>query len=115
MVSDDVIVMNEFLNDGGSIHIYYSEMYHGFVAYGFSAFQTMKTLKAKEIEVQQEYSAEIQMPMVIINKVQMEAFLHRGVITKQGTVEGKYYHMESFIMLNEAAYAEWAQSLRDMK
>lgn len=107
MVSEDVIVKNEFLNDGGLIHIYYSEMYHNFVAYGFSAFQALKTLKAKEIDVRQDYSAEFQMPMVIISKGQMEAFLHGGV-TKLGTVEGKYYHVQIFVMLDEPAYDEWA-------
>lgn len=114
MVSGDFVVKNEVMNDGGSIHIYYSEMYHGFVAYGFSAFLAMKTLNAKEIEVEQVYSTEFQMPMVIISKGQMEEFLHGGV-TLQGTVEGKYYYVQSFIVLNEAAYDEWAQWLREMK
>ena len=35
MISDDVIVKNEFLNDGSSIHIYVSGKYNCFVAFGF--------------------------------------------------------------------------------
>ncbi len=111
MASDDFIVKNEFLNDGGSIHIYYLEKYKDFVAFGFSAFMVMRALKTKEISVQQGYSKELQMPMVIIGKKEMEVIMRDGVI-KQGTVEGKYYHLQSFIRLDEAAYDEWAKWLR---
>ncbi len=111
MVSSDVVVKNEVMNDGGSIHVYYSEKYKEFVAYGFSAFQAMRTLKAKEITLRQEYSVEYQMPMVIISKGQLEVIM-RGGVTKQGTVEGTYYHIQSFVMLDEAAYSEWAEYMR---
>ncbi len=111
MVSEDVIVKYEFLNDGGSIHIYYSEKYNEFVAFGFSAFQAMRTMKAKEITLRQDYSDEFQMPMVIISKGQLEKMKH-GSVTLQGTVEGKYYHLQSFILMNEEAYDKWAEFLR---
>ena len=51
MVSGDVVVKNEVMNDAGSIHIYYSEKYKEFVAYGFSAFQAMTTLKNAGVEL----------------------------------------------------------------
>lgn len=111
MESGDVVVKNEVMNDGGSIHIYYSEMYKEFVAYGFSAFQAMTTLKKAGVELRQEYSDEFQMPMVIISKGQLEAIMREGV-TLQGTVDEKYYHVQSFIMMNEAAYVDWAGKLR---
>ena len=112
MMSGDFIVKNEFMNGGGSIHIYYSEKYREFVAFGFSAFQAMRTMKVKEVTLSQEYSDEFQMPMVIISREQLEAILKAGV-TLQGTVEGKYYHVQSFVMMDEAAYDDWAESLRN--
>ena len=105
------MVKNEVMNDGGSIHIYYSEMYKEFVAYGFSAFQAMTTLKRKGVELRQEYSTEFQMPMVFISKGQLEVISRVG-ITLQKTIEGKYYHVQSFVMMNEAAYDDWAGFLR---
>lgn len=111
MVSQDVIVKNEVMNDGGSIHIYFSEKYKEFVAFGFSAFQAMKTLKAKELTLRQDYSDEFQMPMVIISKGQLEAILKAGVALK-GTVEGKYYQVRSFVAMDENAYGDWAEFLR---
>ena len=111
MVNGDFIVKNEVMNDGGSIHIYYSEMYKEFVAYGFSAFQAMRTLKAKDVTLRQEYSEEFQMPIVIISRGQVEVILREG-ITLQGTVEGKYYHVQSFVMMNEKSYDDWAGFLR---
>lgn len=112
MESGDVVVKNEVMNDGGSIHIYYSEMYKEFVAYGFSAFQAMMTLKKAGVELRQKYSTDFQMPMVIISKGQVEEIMKEG-ITLQGTLEGEYYHVQSFIMLNEAAYDDWAGFLRN--
>ena len=107
MVSGDVIVKNEFLNNGGSIHIYYSEKYKEFVAFGFSAFQAMRTIKAKELTLRQGF----QMPMVIISKGQLEVILKAGVALK-GTVEGKYYQVRSFVAMDEHAYGDWAEFLR---
>jgi hypothetical protein len=111
MVSNDVVVKNEVMNDGGSIHVYYSEQYREFVAYGFSAFQAMKALKKYSVELRQEYSTEFQMPMVIVSKNQLEAIVHEGE-TLQGDEKGQYYHIQSAIMMNEGAYDEWAEHLR---
>ena len=111
MVSGDFVVKNEVMNDGGSIHIYFANKYNEFVAFGISAFQAMKTLKAKEIELTQDYSTEFQMPMVIISKRQLDELKYGGV-TLKGTIEGQYYHLQSFIMMNEEAYDAWAQFLR---
>lgn len=111
MESGDVVVKNEVMNDGGSIHIYYSEMYKEFVAYGFSAFQAMTTLKKAGVELRQEYSDEFQMPMVFISKGQLEVISREG-ITLQETIEGKYYHVQSFMMMDEQAYDDWAGKLR---
>lgn len=111
MVSGDVVVKNEFMNDGGSIHVYYSEKYKDFVAYGFSAFQAMNMLNKKGVEMRQKYSTELQMPMVIINKNQLEIIKCKGV-TLKNTVEGKFYHIQCFIMLDEKAYNKWAGFLR---
>ena len=111
MVSDDVIVKNEFQNDGKSIHIYSSGKFNGFVAYGFSAFLAMRALKAKDIPLRQRYSVEMQMPIVVIGKAQMEDLL-RDAVAMQGTVEGKYYHIQSPAKMDNEAYSEWAQWLR---
>ena len=111
MVSEDVVVKNEIMNDGESIHIYYLEKYEAFVAYGFSAFQAMKTLKKECVELRQEYSVEFQMPMVIISKKELEV-IKREDITLQGTIDEKYYRILCYIMLDEAAYDKWAGFLR---
>ena len=111
MVSNDVIVKNEFQNDGKSIHIYFSEKFNGFVTYGFSAFLAMRALKAKDIQVQQRYSAEMQMPMVVIGKRQLKELI-RDSVAKQGTIEGKYYYIQSSAKMDDEAYGEWAQWLR---
>ena len=37
-MSDDVIIKNEVMNDGMTLHLYFSQMFGEFVAYGFSAY-----------------------------------------------------------------------------
>lgn len=44
MVSEELIVKNEILNDGGEMHLYYSKMYETYVAYGYSAFVVVLNL-----------------------------------------------------------------------
>lgn len=44
MVSEELIVRNEILNDGGEMHLYFSKMYEEYLAYGYSAFVVVLNL-----------------------------------------------------------------------
>jgi hypothetical protein len=50
------------------------------------------------------------MPMVIIGKRQLQEMI-RDSVAKQGTIEGKYYHIQSSAKMDNEAYSEWAQWL----
>ncbi len=114
MISEDVIVKNEFLNDNRSIYTYYSEMYHGFVSYGISAYLSMMVCKAVGVVLEEEYSIDMQMPMVIIDKLKMEAIKYECV-KLQDSIEGAFYHLLCNQMVDERKYDDWAQWLRGLK
>lgn len=114
MISEDVIVKNEFLNDNRSIFAYYSEMYHRFVAYGISAYLSMMVCKAIGIVLEEEYSKDMQMPMVIIDQQKMETIQYECVML-QDSKEGSFYHLLCNQIAEEWDYFEWAQWLRGLK
>ena len=114
MVSDDVIVKNEVLNDNRSIYTYYSEMYHEFVAYGFSAYLSLMICKAVGADVKEDYSKELQMPMVIIDQQKMDVIKHECVILKD-SIERAFYHLICNQIIDDRKYDEWAYWLRLMK
>lgn len=114
MISEDVIVKNEFLNDNKSIYAYYSEMYHRFVAYGISAYLSMKVCKAVGVDLEEEYSEDLQMPMVIIDQTKKDMLKYECVMM-QGSIEGSFYHLLCNQRMDEQKYDKWAQWLREMK
>lgn len=114
MVSEDVIVKHEVLNDQKSIYVYYSKMFHGFVAYGFSAYLAMKVCKAVGVDLKEDYSDDLQMPIVIIGLTKIDIIKYECVMM-QDSIEGAFYHLRCYQIIDEKKYDEWAQWLRDLK
>lgn len=114
MVSEDVIIKNEFLNDNRSIYAYYSEMYHRYVTYGFSAYLSLMVCNEIDTKVKEDYSEELQMPMVIIDHLKMDTIKYVCVML-QDCIEGSFYHLLCNQIVDERKYDEWAQWLRGMK
>ena len=111
MVSEDIIVKNEFINDNRSIFAYYSEMYHRYVAYGLSAYLSLMVCNAIDVEIKEEYSKELQMPMVIIDQTKMDMLKYECVMM-QDSIEASFYHLLCNQRVDERKYDEWAQWLR---
>ena len=51
-MSEELIVKNEILNDGGEMHLYYSRMYEAYVAYGYSAFVVVQNCMPAEMSTE---------------------------------------------------------------
>lgn len=114
MISEDVIVKNEVFNDNRSIYTYYSEMYHRFVAYGISAYLSMMVCKAVGVVLEEDYSTELQMPMIIIDQMKMETIQYKCVML-QDSKEGSFYHLLCNQIAKERDYFKWAHWLRGVK
>ena len=114
MVSEDMIVRNEVMNDGSSIHLYFSKMFKAYVAYGYSAFiavQNGMILNAEPLE--EGYSEELQMPMVKVNQKQLALISDKCMEMKDASDDKDYLHLQSYIPFDERKYSEWAERLRE--
>lgn len=110
-ISEDFIVKNEIMNDGNVIHLYYSPMYQEYLTYGYSAYIVAHSPQLKDLEIQQAYSDDLQMPMVHVDHSVKDKLLKTGVVLKD-SIEGLYYNIESFEQFNENEYSKWASFLR---
>lgn len=112
MISDDVIIKNEIMNDGCSIYIYYSEMYKEYVAYGYSAFIAIQNCIEEHECFAELYSSKFQMPMVKINDKQLNLIKSKGIVRKESFID---FYIEIFTPFDERKYNEWAQFLREAR
>lgn len=108
-MSEDIITINEVMNDGRAIHLYYSEMYKEYVAYGLSAYIACQRNRNIEAMPYMSYSSDLQMPMVRIESAALET-LRRELIVKKSTKE--YVCLYDVRPINEAQYVKWATWLR---
>ena len=111
MISNDVIIKNEVLNEGDVMHLYYSKMYGMYIAYGYSAFLAEKSLRLQQIEIEHTYSDRFQMPSVQVDRDSFYLLLKLCDGQKK-TKDGRYYCIQSFVLFNEGEYDEWASLLR---
>ena len=99
------------MNDGYSIHLYYSEMYKGYVAYGFSAFIAIEYSATEKKMPELSYSKPLQMPMVVVRQELLDLLFNKGLY--QGESKDKNYcHIRSFIQFDEHRYDEWVDTVR---
>ena len=107
-MNKDRITMNEIVNDGRSIHMYFDEKTGRYMAFGASAYYLTKLLDAEVLVT--NYSKEMQMPIVAITTKYVE------ILKKQFHVvsfyEG-YVHLRQEKAFYEEDYSEWAENLRD--
>lgn len=110
-MTDEMITKNEVLNDGKTIHLYYSEMYKEYVAYGFSAYlaENVEPQIRARVRPLFSYSESLQMPFVLVDEKSL-----RSLEMKMKTVERIKEHicLEGNLVLNEEKYVEWASLMR---
>lgn len=96
--------MNEVMNDGKTIHLYFNPEIGLYLAYGFSAYYiTMVT------EPYMSYSDELQMPVALLRH---EHILYlRQSLTKIEHQIKRYYQFRMRTSIGEAGYDRWAQNL----
>lgn len=100
--------MNEVVNDGRSIHMYYDEKYNHYVAFGASAYYLTKILDDEDYL--SNYSIEMQMPMVATTSKHVESLTKQFHVV---SIYDGYVHLRQEKAFYEEDYSEWAQKLRD--
>ena len=100
------ITINEVMNDGKVVHLYFNNLTGLYMAVGLSAYIAMKHIGGVE-----SYSEQLQMPMVQMTKAQYEELcvkLHVQKDAKKG-----YVLIEAADAIDEADYQNWASKLRN--
>ena len=110
-MTDDVIVKNEVLNDGRTVHLYYSEMYKEYVAYGFSAYIAKNVEPKLGVGARPyiSYSKSMQMPMLCVNEDNLRSLQAQMVMLENNK---KYICLQGEYRLDEEKYSKWASFIR---
>lgn len=104
-MNKDLITLNEVMNDGKTIHLYFDPEIGLYVAYGFSAFFT-----AHVVDVIASFSEELQMPVALLKKPVVDE-LRLSCVKKQHDYH-EYYHLELKHVLPLDGYARWVDSVK---
>ena len=104
-IDKDLITMNEVMNDGKTIHLYFNQEVGLYVAYGFSAF-----FAAHIVDIIASFSEDMQMPVALLKKPEVsELRLSCNKIRHDYHV---YYHLELKQELGLDDYARWVESVK---
>lgn len=107
--TNENITLNEVMNDGTNVHLYYSEMYQEYVAYGYSAFLVSMNDPSVNVKPHVSYSDQFQMPQVRVKDSNLETLKGKMVTVVS---EDKYIHLSDTVSVDERKYEEWASMLR---
>ena len=107
IMNKDKIKMNEVVNDGRSIYMYFDEKAGRYVAYGASAYYLTKLLDADVLLT--DYSIEIQLPTVSITGKYLEILKKQFHVV---SLHNGYVHLRQEKAFYEEDYSEWAEILR---
>lgn len=101
------VTLNEVMNDGKSIHLYFNGLVGLYVSYGISAF-----LLSKQTEVSPSYSQEMQMPVAVINVGHFNLLKQQLEVSK---VVNNYCCLRPTVEYDENEYADWVGRIRKEK
>ena len=102
---NESITLNEVMNTGTGIHLYFNGIVGLYVAYGISAF-----LLSRQTEVSPSYSEEMQMPVVVINVAHFNLLKEQLEVVRASQ---SYCCLKPTVAYNEDEYSSWAADLRE--
>ena len=109
-MNEMVMTVNEIENDGKTIHLYFSPSFKRFVAYGYSAYLSVKVIH----NLNTQYDVDLQMPYIVLEVEQMgRLLLSLGYRNLQSSFEQyDYLQLEALREIDEGKYKEWAYFYR---
>ena len=77
----ELIKSNEDQNNHSTVHIYFNEEMHSWIAYGYSAYSLRLVIKKMFIDSIRGFSTTMQMPYTAVNKDVLKKSRTRSDIT----------------------------------
>lgn len=109
-MNSELITFNETQNDYSTIHLYFNEEMHSWIAYGYSAYSLRLIIKRKFIDSIRGFSTTMQMPYTVVNKDVLKKLCEDIPVTK---VEDEYYVVNALEEFAPNDYKRWVNKLRE--
>lgn len=109
-MNSELITFNETQNDYSTIHLYFNEEMHSWIAYGYSAYSLRLIIKRKFIDSIRGFSTTMQMPYTVVNKDVLKKLCEDIPVTK---VEDEYYVVNDLEEFDPNDYKRWVNKLRE--
>ncbi len=109
-MNPELITSNETQNDYSTIHLYFNEEMHSWIAYGYSAYSLRLVIKRKFIEGIRGFSTTMQLPYTAVNKDMLKKLCADIPVKK---VEDEHYVINTLEEFNPNDYKRWVNKLRE--
>ncbi len=109
-MNSELITFNETQNDYSTIHLYFNEEMHSWIAYGYSAYSLRLVIKRKFIDSIRGFSTTMQMPYTVVNKDILKRLCDEITVKK---IEDEYYVASDLEEFDPNDYKRWVDKLKE--
>lgn len=109
-MNSELITFNETQNNYSTIHLYFNEEMHSWIAYGYSAYSLRLVIKRKFIDSIRGFSTTMQMPYTVVNKDILKRLCADIPVKK---IEDKYYIVSVSEEFDPNDYKRWVDKLKE--
>lgn len=110
-MNTELIIKNEQANNLSTVHLYFNEEMHSWIAYGYSAYALRLLIKAKNIESIRGFSTTKQMPYTVVNKDVLKRLCENLTVTKGENDE--HYIVRTNEEFDPNDYKRWVNKLKE--
>ncbi len=110
MIDIETITINECLNDGLDVNLFFDHVNGGWQAYGVSAYGLWNIRMENFLDVSCGYSYDLQMPCVTVDECSLEKLYSRVVKGRGGRMSHLRFRLSEEVDMQD--YIEWANNLR---
>lgn len=110
-MNSDLIVRNEQGNNLSTVHLYFNEEMHSWIAYGYSAYALRLLIKSRGIDSIRGFSTTKQMPYTVVNKDVLKRLCEGLSVTKGENNE--HYIIRTNEEFDPNDYKRWVNKLRE--
>lgn len=110
-MNTEMIIKNEQTNNLSTVHLYFNEEMHSWIAYGYSAYALRLLIKAKNIESIRGFSTTKQMPYTVVNKDVLKRLCENLFVTKGDNDE--HYIVRTNGEFDPNDYKRWVNKLKE--
>lgn len=110
-MNSELITYNEVQNNCSTVHLYFNEEMHSWIAYGYSAYALRLIIKQNFISSIRGFSTTMQMPYTVVNKDILNKICNSYKVDK-GNEKG-HYIISDLEVFDKNDYKRWVNKLQE--